>query len=361
MAKALQRRRGTTEEHKSFTGLEGEFTYDTTEKRVVAHDGVTAGGIPMAKKSEADDKLPLSGGTMTGVISFQGTDGRTKLVKSAGNGFFIENYDSNGVIGSRLVLRSPTHETQAGRFALDANDGTNKTALVGFPDGTLVWGDDDVLTSSNGLQLSGGTMSGTITAVPVALARDTTDSYIQVRAAPARAGGASLQLTGVDNTALVGAFTLRATDGSVNKDLIGKPDDSLTWGGANIARSVNGASADASGNVEISFRIVQSSQTQDAQKVNKTFTYTIPQNGVAELSVFAAGASNVNGCKAMLYVNNTLIASEDKSSKTGSASVTVVRNVVKGDVIKATTYNTVNSSLGLRCGSALDVSLSTVY
>lgn len=54
MAKALQRRRGTHEEHKSFTGLEGEFTYDTTEKRIVAHDGVTKGGIPMAKKSEVD-------------------------------------------------------------------------------------------------------------------------------------------------------------------------------------------------------------------------------------------------------------------------------------------------------------------
>lgn len=54
MAKALQRRRGTTAEHANFTGLEGEFTYDTTEKRIVAHDGVTAGGIPMAKKSELD-------------------------------------------------------------------------------------------------------------------------------------------------------------------------------------------------------------------------------------------------------------------------------------------------------------------
>lgn len=52
MAKALQRRRGTTEEHQRFTGLEGEFTYDTTEKRVVAHDGETPGGIPMAKKED---------------------------------------------------------------------------------------------------------------------------------------------------------------------------------------------------------------------------------------------------------------------------------------------------------------------
>lgn len=55
MAKALQRRRGTNEEHKNFTGLEGEFTYDTTEKRIVAHDGLTAGGVPMAKVSEVNE------------------------------------------------------------------------------------------------------------------------------------------------------------------------------------------------------------------------------------------------------------------------------------------------------------------
>lgn len=62
MAKALQRRRGTTAEHANFTGLEGEFTYDTTEKRIVAHDGTTAGGIPMAKKAELDSaKTELQG------------------------------------------------------------------------------------------------------------------------------------------------------------------------------------------------------------------------------------------------------------------------------------------------------------
>ena len=55
MAKALQRRRGTTAEHANFTGLEGEFTYDTTEKRIVAHDGVTKGGIPMATKKEVEE------------------------------------------------------------------------------------------------------------------------------------------------------------------------------------------------------------------------------------------------------------------------------------------------------------------
>ena len=62
MAKALQRRRGTTAEHANFTGLEGEFTYDTTEKRVVAHDGKTKGGVPMAKVSELESaKTELQG------------------------------------------------------------------------------------------------------------------------------------------------------------------------------------------------------------------------------------------------------------------------------------------------------------
>lgn len=54
MAKVLQHRRGTTAEHNNFTGAAGEITFDTTAKRLVAHDGVTKGGIPVAKKEEVD-------------------------------------------------------------------------------------------------------------------------------------------------------------------------------------------------------------------------------------------------------------------------------------------------------------------
>jgi hypothetical protein len=50
---ALQLRRGTTSEHSAFTGLVGEITVDTTKDTIVVHDGVTAGGIPLAKASEA--------------------------------------------------------------------------------------------------------------------------------------------------------------------------------------------------------------------------------------------------------------------------------------------------------------------
>jgi len=43
---AFQRRRGTTAQHASFTGLLGELTVDTDKDVVVVHDGSTAGGFP---------------------------------------------------------------------------------------------------------------------------------------------------------------------------------------------------------------------------------------------------------------------------------------------------------------------------
>jgi hypothetical protein len=50
MSFAFQRRRGTTTQHASFTGLLGEVTVDTDKKVTVVHDGSTAGGTPMAKQ-----------------------------------------------------------------------------------------------------------------------------------------------------------------------------------------------------------------------------------------------------------------------------------------------------------------------
>lgn len=50
MSFAFQRRRGTTAQHASFTGLLAELTVDTDKDTVVVHDGSTAGGVPLAKE-----------------------------------------------------------------------------------------------------------------------------------------------------------------------------------------------------------------------------------------------------------------------------------------------------------------------
>ena len=51
MTTSVQRRRGTTTQHNTFTGLEGEITIDTTKDTAVVHDGSTVGGFPLAKET----------------------------------------------------------------------------------------------------------------------------------------------------------------------------------------------------------------------------------------------------------------------------------------------------------------------
>jgi hypothetical protein len=67
MTTAIKRRRGTTVQHSTFTGLEGELTVDTTKKTVVVHDGSTAGGIPLAKEGNPTftGQTSVGAGTVT--------------------------------------------------------------------------------------------------------------------------------------------------------------------------------------------------------------------------------------------------------------------------------------------------------
>ena len=65
MAKLLKLRRGTTTQHGSFTGAEGEVTIDTTKDTAVVHDGSTAGGRPLAK----EDMSNVSSSNIAGRLS----------------------------------------------------------------------------------------------------------------------------------------------------------------------------------------------------------------------------------------------------------------------------------------------------
>ena len=57
MAVQLQLRSGTTAQHSTFIGAANEITVDTNKKTVVVHDGVTAGGFPLAKASDLENNL----------------------------------------------------------------------------------------------------------------------------------------------------------------------------------------------------------------------------------------------------------------------------------------------------------------
>ena len=65
MAKLLKLRRGTTTQHGSFTGAEGEVTVDTDKETLVVHDGSTAGGHPVA----AEDMANVSSASIAGRLA----------------------------------------------------------------------------------------------------------------------------------------------------------------------------------------------------------------------------------------------------------------------------------------------------
>lgn len=74
MAGQFQLRSGTTAQHGSFTGAEGEATYDTNKKTIVVHDGTTLGGLPNAARANDDGTISLikKDGTSAGVINSAG-------------------------------------------------------------------------------------------------------------------------------------------------------------------------------------------------------------------------------------------------------------------------------------------------
>lgn len=75
MSTAIQFRRGTTVQHSTFVGANGEMTVDTTKKVVVIHDGITAGGFPMASEAALALKVSTSavGVTVVGQTSATGS------------------------------------------------------------------------------------------------------------------------------------------------------------------------------------------------------------------------------------------------------------------------------------------------
>lgn len=88
MATQLKLRRGTTAEHASFTGAEGEITLDTTKDTIVVHDNYTAGGRPLLR----EDLNNLANNSIdVGKISKgSATAGQVLRVNAAGTGMALE-------------------------------------------------------------------------------------------------------------------------------------------------------------------------------------------------------------------------------------------------------------------------------
>lgn len=169
--------------------------------------------------------LPLTGGTMTGAITLDGTasvfaaDRDLWFAHSTGNTAYRAAMLAGDAYntGASLYMHGKDYESNPGQFCLQAHDGTNLSALVGNPDGTLVW--KNLVFSYGNLKKNDKT-SG----LNICSGRAYNDS-------PALSLYPSDYATDPD---MAGRFVLRA--GENEYQLVGKPDGTLTWGGKNITK-----------------------------------------------------------------------------------------------------------------------------
>ena len=142
MAKLLKLRRGTTTQHGSFTGAEGEVTIDTTKDTAVVHDGSQAGGRPLAR----EDLNNVSGTTVLGRISTNTLNGSKLVDASVTSAKITNNTIVNADINSSAAIAgtkvspnfgsqnvSTTGTVSATSFS---GSGANLTGIQPFASGT---------------------------------------------------------------------------------------------------------------------------------------------------------------------------------------------------------------------------------
>ena len=141
MAKLLKLRRGTTTQHSSFTGAEGEVTVDTDKDVLVVHDGSTAGGHPVA----AQDMDNVPAGAILG----------TQLENS---GVTAGQYGSSSAIPI-VTVDAQGLVTAASTTAIDSTtiaNGTSNVAVANNGDITATRsGTARLVVDNNGVDVTG--------------------------------------------------------------------------------------------------------------------------------------------------------------------------------------------------------------
>ena len=183
--------------------------------------------------------LPLSGGTLTGNITF-GTTGN-HYIKTNGSSQVAILSGAGTPDGACLFLNSRDWTSgNAGEFTLRASNKTDwgdtqhsSIDLVGRPDGTLQWGGQDVVVSNGNLPKRLTWTGANSSAV---IRGSSTTSATNYFGGSEWNNGSSILLSGNDDSS-AGQFRIRTHDGTSQHDLTGTKTGGLSWQGQPIQTS----------------------------------------------------------------------------------------------------------------------------
>jgi hypothetical protein len=314
MAKLLRLRRGTTTQHSTFTGAEGEVTIDTTKDTLVVHDNATAGGRPLLR----EDVSNLGTGAITSTHIADGTivdadiNASAAIAKTKISGTAITAADT-GTVTSTLIADGTIVDGD-----INASAGIAHTKLAGITAGSVLMGNasavptataltGDVTISSSGVTaISAGAVvtadiaDGAVTSAKIA------DGAIVNGDINASAAIADTKLATISTAGKVSNSATTATNLNMSNAIVAR-DVSGNFNAGTITGSLNGSATGLSGVPNITVGTINSTSITATSAINANHgaagAVTVGANGDIR---FTNGAWTGEATGKIQHHNNTL-------------------------------------------------------
>ena len=153
MAKLLKLRRGTTSQHSSFTGAEGECTVDTTKDTLVVHDNSTAGGRPLLRE---DVSNLAAGAIVHASLAGDAVDGDNIADDSINSEHYVDGSIDTAHIADNQVTLAKMAGIARGKIIYGDSSGNPAVLATGSADKVLTSDGTDISWGTAAAGASGG-------------------------------------------------------------------------------------------------------------------------------------------------------------------------------------------------------------
>ena len=281
MAKLLKLRRGTTSQHSSFTGAEGECTVDTDKDTLVVHDNSTAGGRALLREdlnnigtgvitaammgaNSVDSSELVDGGVDTSHLSADCVTG----AKIADDAIDSEHYTDGSIDNAHIADDAIDSEHYAAGSIDTAHIADDQITLAKMASGT----DGVIITydaSGNPVHVGPGTDGQVLTSTGAGSPPAFEDS----------GAGTPTDITVADESSDTTCFPLFVT--AAAGDLAPKTGSNLAFNSSSGALTATSFSGDGSSLTGVAATSADGCVYENAQTISNNYTMTSNKSGMS--------------------------------------------------------------------------------